>query len=273
MTRMTEISKFTPIGLGTWMMENNPESSVRSLQAGLDAGANHIDTAEMYGSGRVEEIVGEALHGIRDKAYLVSKVLPSNAGYDTTIKACERSLKRLRTSYLDIYLLHWRDGRTPLEDTIRAFEKLKSDGKIRAWGVSNFDVDDMKEIVRLAGPGKVVCNQVYCSLQERAVEYALLPWCRDNGVALVAYSPLSQGRIKDTSGVLQKVAEELNVTPSQAALAFLIRNRDVIAIPKSSDLNRIRENVRSLKIQLSPDQIQRLDRAFPIRPRQSLPMI
>src|ERR1044071_6858589 len=155
------LKSFSSIGLGTWNMERHPEASVRAIRAGIEEGANHIDTAEMYGDGRVEEIVGEAIKGIRDQVFLVSKVLPSHSAYKNVLAACEGSLKHLHVDYLDVYLLHWRDRRTPLEQTFRAFEKLKSDGKIRAWGVSNFNVKDMEEAVALVGEGKIVCNQVY----------------------------------------------------------------------------------------------------------------
>jgi diketogulonate reductase-like aldo/keto reductase len=184
--------QWTPVGLGSWAMERDPKASITALQAGLDAGANHIDTAEMYGDGRAEEIVGEAVRGRRDKIFLVSKVLPSNASYDGTLAACHRSLTRLKTDHLDVYLLQWREHPTDHAETFRAFEKLKADGKISAWGVSNFDVDDMVEAVKVAGEGKIACNQVLYHLEERAIEPELIPWCDAHGVAITAYSPLGK---------------------------------------------------------------------------------
>jgi diketogulonate reductase-like aldo/keto reductase len=274
---MATMKEFTKIGLGSWMMESEPKSAVTALRAGLDEGANHIDTAEMYGSGRVEQIVGEAIYGRRDKVFITSKVLPSNAGYETTIQACERSLQNLRTDYVDLYLLHWREKRTPLGDTFKAFEKLKTDGKIRAWGVSNFDVPDMEEAVKIVGKpdeqaGRLVCDQVYYSIKERAAGVKLLPWCRKHKVRLVAYSPLGQGRLPEHRA-LTDIAADLKVTPAQVALAYLIHDENVIAIPKSSNAERTRENVRAMKIRLTDQQMERLSEAFPVNPRRSLPMV
>ena len=180
------------IGQGTWYIEEaDSATAIAALRRGLDLGMTHIDTAEMYGSGAAEELVGAAIHGRRDEVFLVSKVLPQNASLSGTISACERSLKRLRTDRLDCYLLHWR-GRYPLEDTFAAFEQLRLSGKILSWGVSNFDVSDLDEIRRIAGAGRPACNQVLYHLRERAIEQAVLPWCEENGVAVVAYSPFGQ---------------------------------------------------------------------------------
>src|ERR1700744_3521280 len=177
------------IGQGTWYDENeDPASAIAALRLGLDRGMKHIDTAEMYGSGAAEKLVGQAIAGRRDEVFLVSKVLPQNAGRRTTIKACEKSLLRLKTNRLDCYLLHWR-GRHPLEETVAAFEQLREEGKILSWGVSNFDVDDLDEVWGIAGEGRFACNQVLYHLQERAIEHAVIPWCKQNGVAVVAYSP------------------------------------------------------------------------------------
>src|SRR5262245_29882096 len=180
------------IGLGTWMMESDPRGSVAALRRGMEEGADHVDTAEMYGSGRVEEIVAEALDGLRDKVFVTSKVLPSHAGYDDALRACEASLKRLKTDRLDMYLLHWRED-TPLEETFKAFERLLEQGKILAYGVSNFSVADMEEAVRIAP--KIACDQVLYHLRERAIEFDLIPWCEARGITVVAYSPFFQGKL------------------------------------------------------------------------------
>src|SRR5580692_151024 len=193
------------IGQGTWNMErDNKSGAIAALRRGLDLGMTHVDTAEMYGSGKVEELVGEALAGRRQEAFLVSKVLPQNASYEGTLRACEKSLRRLRTDHLDSYLLHW-PGSHPLEDTIRAFEKLERDGKIRSWGVRNFDVSDLNEALEIAGPGRIACNQVLYHVDERAIEHAVLPWCRIHGVALVAYSPFGSGSFPSESSPRGKV--------------------------------------------------------------------
>jgi diketogulonate reductase-like aldo/keto reductase len=258
---------FTLVGLGTWNMERD-QDPVRALRRGIEAGANHIDTAEMYGDGRVERIVARAVRGIRGEVRLVSKVLPSNASYEGTIKACERSLKNLGTDRLDAYLLHWR-GRHPLEETLAAFERLKRDGKILAYGVSNFDARDLEEAVKIAGPGKIACDQVLYHMRERAVEFDLLPCCLRHGVALVAYSPLGQGRLAG-----EKALEAIpGATAAQAALRFLVRRESVFAIPKSSDPGRCAENVRAALRPLSAEQASMLDKAFAARRRKSLPML
>lgn len=265
--------EFTTVGLGTWMMESDAKAAVAALRRGIEAGANHVDTAEMYGSGRVEEIVGEALAGRwREGVHVVSKVLPEHASYAETVAACERSLKRLKTDRLDVYLLHWRERRTPVEETYRAFEKLKRDGKIRAWGVSNFGVKDLEEAARLAGEANIACNQVLYHLEERAVEFEVLPWCRAHGVGVVAYSPFGQGRLPENAD-LKAVAAAHGATPAQAALSFLTREPEVLAIPKSANAERASENVRAANLRLSADDVRRLDRAFPARPRRRLPTL
>lgn len=264
--------KFTSIGLGTWAMESDPRTAVAALRQGIKEGANHIDTAEMYGAGEVEEIVGDAVKGLRDQVYLVSKVLPSNAGYKGTLKACERSLKHLKTDYLDVYLLHWRENDTPLEETFRAFEKLKEEGKIRAWGVSNFDVNDMEKAVHLVGEGKIICNQVLYHINERAIEFDLIPWCRKHNVAVVAYSPLGQGRLP-RNPELDTVAKEHGTTPAQVILAFLTQDPLVFAIPKSSNIKHVQENVRAMNLHLNQEDILRLNKAFLPQRRRTLPML
>lgn len=264
--------QWTSIGLGTWMMEKNPQTSITALKAGIEEGANHIDTAEMYGDGRVEEIVREAIRGIRANVFLVSKVLPSNADYEGTLAACHRSLKRLNVDYLDLYLLHWRERRTPLAEAFRAFAKLQEQGKIRHWGVSNFNVDDMEEALRLVGPGKIACNQVLYHLGERAIEEKLIPWCRSHKVAVVAYSPFGQGRLPQHP-LLDQLSQAHDATPSQIILSYLTRDPSMFAIPKASQEKHVRENVRAMGIQLTPEDIRKIDAAFPLKTRRSLPMI
>jgi diketogulonate reductase-like aldo/keto reductase len=257
------------LGLGTWNLERDDRASaIAALRRGVDLGLSHIDTAEMYGSGRVEEIVGEALRGIRDRVFLVSKVLPSNASAEGTVRACERSLSRLGTDRLDAYLLHWPSAH-PLEGTIRGFEKLLKDGKIRSYGVSNFDVAGMEEAVRLAGRGRIACNQVLYHLGERTVEHEVLPWCEKRGIATVAYSPLG-ARQFTTGKVLEAVAAARRATPRQIALAFLIRRKGVFAIPKSSSARHVEENAAAAQMVLTDDDVRRLEAAFPPGPWRGL---
>jgi diketogulonate reductase-like aldo/keto reductase len=266
------------IGQGTWNMEGDDRSgAIAALRKGLDLGMTHVDTAEMYGSGKVEDLVGEALAGRRERVFLVSKVLPHNASYDGTLRACEKSLRRLRTDHLDSYLLHW-PGSHPLEDTIRAFEKLEADGKIRSWGVSNFDVADLNEALEIAGPGRIACNQVLYHLDERAIEHAVLPWCAKHRVALVAYSPFGSGSFPPETSprgkVLAEVARAHGATAHQVALAFLLRETAVLAIPKASRSTHTAENGGADAVTLTPEDVRRVDGAFPRgRPRGSLPML
>jgi diketogulonate reductase-like aldo/keto reductase len=255
------------LGQGTWNMERDDHAAaVAALRAGIDAGMTHIDTAEMYGSGRVEELVGEAIAGRRDDLFLVSKVLPNNASFKGVLRACEGSLRRLGTDRLDAYLLHWR-SRHPLEGTIEAFEKLVNDGKIIAWGVSNFDVDDLEEAQAIAGSGRIACNQVLYHLGERAIEHAVLPWCRQHEIAVVAYSPFGSGRFPapGTSGgrVLAEVAAARGAAPHQVALRFLIREPGVFAIPKASQADHAVENAHAAALELTEAELDRIGRAFP----------
>lgn len=266
------------IGQGTWYMERDGrEKAVAALRAGLDAGMSHIDTAEMYGSGIVEEIAGEAIAGRRDEVFLVSKVLPQHASFDGVLRACEGSLGRLRTDHLDVYLLHWR-GSHPLEHTIGAFERLVRDGKIRFWGVSNFDVEDLDEALAIAGEGRMACNQVLYHLQERAIEHEVIPWCKDHGVAVVGYSPFGSGRFPSATSrggrVLAEIARARGITPRQVALAFLVREDSVFTIPKSSNVEHVRENAATEDVELSAEEVERIAEAFPLgqRPR-SLPVL
>ena len=283
-TRM-ELRRFGPtgrevavIGQGTWELENvTRRQAIATLQRGIDLGMTHIDTAEMYGSGAAEEIVGEAIQGRRDEIFLVSKVLPQNASFEGTINACEASLSRLKTDRLDCYLLHWR-GSYPLEDTIAAFDELEEDGKIVNWGVSNFDEQDLDDALKIAGEGTIACDQVLYHLQERAIEHAVLPWCEKHGVAVTAYSPFGHGRFPgpDTIGgrLLKQIAEAHNATPRQVALRFLLRNPFVFAIPKASNPEHAAENAAAGELQLNDDEIAQIDRAFPRGPRpRELPML
>ncbi|MEE9179775.1 MAG: aldo/keto reductase [Vicinamibacteria bacterium] len=260
------------VGQGTWNMEGDDSAqAVRALKRGLDLGMNHIDTAEMYGDGKVERLVARAIDGRRGDAFLVSKVMPGNASYRGTLQACEASLKRLGTDYLDLYLLHW-PGNHPLEETMRAFDELAEAGKIRAYGVSNFDVPGLEEAVRLAGPNRIACNQVLYHLQERTVERQVMPWCEEYGVAVVGYSPFGSGRFAlrgERAKVLGEVASSRGASPRQVTLAFLTRRESLFAIPKSSNHDHVEENHQASEIELSQAELEQLEKAFPVGRRQS----
>ena len=266
------------IGQGSWYIESGDRrQAVAALQRGIEQGMTHIDTAEMYGDGAAESVVGEAIAGRRDAVFLVSKVLPHNASRQGTVAACERSLRALGTDRLDVYLLHWR-GPHPLAETFAAFERLQQDGKIRAWGVSNFDVDDLDEALAVAGPGRIACNQVLYHLGERAIEHAVIPWCRQHGVAVVAYSPFGHDAFpKATSPggrVLAEVAAAHGATARQVALAFLLRQPGVFTIPKASRAAHTEDNAGAGALVLSAADITRIDTAFPRGTRPDhLPMI
>ena len=264
------------IGQGTWKIENGA-GAIAALRRGLDLGMTHLDTAEMYGSGAAEEVVAQAVAGRRDEIFLVSKVLPQNASRRGTILACDRSLARLNTDRLDCYLLHWR-GQHPLEDTIAAFEELKSAGKILSWGVSNFDLPDLEDVRKIAGEGSLVCNQVLYHLEERAIEHAVIPWCEQHGVAVVAYSPFGHGHFpgpRTTGGrVLKQIAAAHNATIRQVALRFLVRRSSLFAIPKAASPEHAAENARAAEFQLSNAEVAQIDKAFPLGSRPShLPML
>lgn len=251
------------LGQGTWHMGERQATraeEVSSLRLGLDLGLTLIDTAEMYADGGAEHVVGEAIAGRRDDAIIVSKVLPSNASLSKTLRACEDSLKRLGTDHIDLYLLHWRGG-VPLSETVEAFERLQQDGKIRAWGVSNFDVDDMEEVEELA-PGKVATNQVLYNLSRRGIAFDLVPWCAERRVPIMAYSPLDEGRLLGNA-TLKRVAAEHGATVAQIALAFVLATPDIIAIPKTGRPDRIRENLAALDIRLTKEDMSTLDAVFP----------
>jgi len=263
------------IGQGTWQMDGRDDAgAIAALRRGLDLGMTHIDTAEMYGE--AEPLVARAIEGRRDEVYLVSKVLPSNASRAGTIRACERSLKRLKTDRLDCYLLHWRGG-NPLAETFAAFEELQRAGKIRSWGVSNFDVDDLDEALSISGKGKIACNQVLYHLQERAIEHAVIPWCEEHKVAVVAYSPFGNGHFVGASSpggrVLKEIADAHGATARQVALAFLTRKPSIFAIPKASNPDHAADNAAAGDLLLSASEIERIDKAFPAGRPKSLPMI
>jgi diketogulonate reductase-like aldo/keto reductase len=267
------------IGQGTWNIEHVPiGTAVEALRRGIDLGMTHIDTAEMYGSGKAEQVIAKAIEGHRDEIFLVSKVLPSNASRKGVVKACENSLARLRTDRLDCYLLHWR-GSHPLRETVAAFDQLIGEGKILSWGVSNFDVDDLEEVYGLSGSYPPACNQVLYHLEERAIEHAVIPWCSSHGIAVVAYSPFgSQSGFPDphTAGgqVLQEIADWHDATPRQVGLRFLLRNPCLLTIPKASTLEHVVDNAQAGDLELSPADALRIDEAFPRGPRpRSLPMI
>jgi diketogulonate reductase-like aldo/keto reductase len=265
------------IGQGTWYIEQaDRAAAIAALRRGIDAGMTHIDTAELYGSGKAEEIVAEAVGGRREEIFLVSKVMPQNASRTGTIRACENTLKRLKTDRLDCYLLHWR-GRHPLEETIAAFEELRAEGKILSWGVSNFDADDLAEAESIAGEGKIACNQVLYHLEERGIEHAVIPWCEAHNVAVVGYSPFGHSSFPGprTKGgkVLGDIAAEHKATPRQIALAFLTRRPSLFAIPKAADPVHVRENAAAAALRLSDAEIRQLDAAFPLGKPGGLAMI
>jgi diketogulonate reductase-like aldo/keto reductase len=265
------------IGQGTWYLDHGDrKAAIAALRRGIEADMTHIDTAEMYGD--AEPVIADAIAGLpREKLFLVSKVLPSNASRRGTITACERSLKRLKTDHLDCYLLHWR-GSYPFEETVAAFEELVASGKIRSWGVSNFDEDDLDELLDVAGEGRIACNQVLYHLQERAIEHAVIPWCERNGVAVVAYSPFGHNDFPSARSkggeVLRAIADAHSASPRQVALAFLTRAPSVLAIPKASSADHAAENAAAGDLKLSDADIAALDKAFPRGPKpRGLPML
>jgi diketogulonate reductase-like aldo/keto reductase len=252
------------LGQGTWGMgedRRRREKEIAALRLGLDLGMRLIDTAEMYGNGGAEEIVSEAIAGRRDEVFLVSKVLPHHASRRGAVAACQASLKRLGTDRLDLYLLHWREE-IPLADTLEGLESLLKSGDIRYWGVSNFDKPDMEELVELEGGSTVATNQVLYNLTRRGVEFDLLPWCRGRHVPVMAYSPIEQGRLLQDS-MLRAVAGRRNASPAQVALAWVLRQEGVIAIPKAANADHVRQNRAALDVRLTEEDLRDLDRAFP----------
>ena len=276
--RFGSISRPVPvIGQGTWNMERDDQAGLlAALRRGVELGMTHIDTAELYGSGRVESLIAPVVAESRNALFLVSKVMPSNASRKGTIAACEKSLKRLGTDRLDCYLLHW-PGNHPLTETIAAFEQLMDDGKILSWGLSNFDERGLEQALKIAGPDKIACNQVLYHLEERAIEHAVIPWCEKHGVAVVAYSPFGSGDFPDPKSeggrTLASVAMAHKVTVRQAALAFLTRHPSVLAIPKASRRAHAEDNAGAGELKLTDTDIAALDRVFPRGTRRSLPMI
>jgi diketogulonate reductase-like aldo/keto reductase len=262
------------LGQGTWNMaerRGRRADEIAALRMGVDLGMTVIDTAEMYGSGAVEELVAEALADRRQEIFLISKVLPQNATRRGTIAACEASLRRLKTDRLDVYLLHWR-GSVPLLETLEAFRALKDQGKIRYWGVSNFDVDDMEEVTSLSATAgsPAATDQVFYNLRRRGIEFDLLPWCRAKGMPVMAYSPLDEGQLVSNRS-LKSIARRLDVTAAQVALAWILRQEGIVAIPKSSNIERVRENRLALDLVLTEDDLVDLDKAFP-PPTRKMPL-
>lgn len=266
------------IGQGTWNMERDDRAAaVEAIRRGLDAGMTHVDTAEMYGSGAVEELVAEAIAGRRDEVFLVSKVLPSNASFKGVLRSCDASLKRLGTDRLDCYLLHW-PGDRPLEGTIAAFEQLVTDGKIRFYGVSNFDEDELEQAVAIAGPQRLACNQLLYHLGERTIEHGAIPASVRHEMAVVGYSPFGSGRFPDPASaggrVLAEIAAAHDATPRQVALAFLVREPGTFVIPKTSSAAHAEENAKAGDLELTETEIRRIDAAFPRgRRRRGVPTL
>jgi diketogulonate reductase-like aldo/keto reductase len=252
------------LGMGTWQMgENarNRQSEIDALRHGLGLGISLIDTAEMYGEGGAEEVIAQAINHRRAEVFLVSKVYPHNASKQGAIAACERSLKRLNTDYLDLYLLHWR-GSIPLAETLEAFQTLQQSGKIRSYGVSNFNVKDMEEANHLKGGNAIATNQVLYNLTRRGIEWNLLPWCRQRNIPIMAYSPIEQGRLLNNR-TLKAIAQARGITAAQVAIAWLLHQEGVIVIPKSSRLDHVEQNRAALDLELSAEELVTLDTAFP----------
>lgn len=254
--------KVSVVGQGTW---NMPKRGIEKMRAGIDLGLTHIDTAEMYG--KAEEYVGEAIRGHREKVFLVSKVMPSNASYEGTLRACDTSLKRLKTDYLDVYLLHWWSGTHPIAETMRAMEDMVDAGKIRFIGVSNFDVKQLRQTQRVLTRNKIVCNQVLYHLRSRGIERSLVPYCELQDIALVGYSPFGQGNFPSPGSkqgkVLAEIAEKHGKTARQVALRFLTRRKSLFTIPKASDPGHIRENAGATGWRLDDDDLKLIDGIFP----------
>lgn len=258
------------LGMGTWRMgeraRDRPDE-VAALRHGLELGFSLIDTAEMYGEGGAEEVIAEAIARRRSEVFLVSKVYPHNASRQGAIAACERSLQRLQTDYLDLYLLHWR-GSTPLAETLDAFQTLQQQGKIRSYGVSNFDMADMQAAMELPGGAAIATDQVLYNLQRRGIELNLLPWCRQRNLPIMAYSPIEQGRLLDQP-VLRAIAQERGVTPAPVAIAWVLHQPGVVAIPKASRIDHVEQNYAAYDLALSAAELERLDAAFPAPTRPS----
>jgi diketogulonate reductase-like aldo/keto reductase len=260
------------LGQGTWHVADDPRArraEVAALRLGLDLGLTLVDTAEMYGDGAAEEVVGEAIAGRRDEVFLVSKVLPSNATRRGTVAACERSLRRLRTDRIDLYLLHWR-GPAPLAETVEGFGALAQRGLIRHWGVSNLDVGELEELVAVPGGAAVQTDQVLYNPARRGIERDLLPWCRARRIPVMAYSPIEQGRILGDAA-LERVAARHGATAAQVALAWVLREPGVVTIPKATGAAHVRDNRAALDLRLGREDLDEIDRAFP-PPRRPVPL-
>jgi len=258
------------------MGENKREraTEIAALRLGIELGMSLIDTAEMYGDGGAEEVIGESIQGQQEDTFVVTKVYPHNASRWKLPKACERSLKRLRIDAIDLYLLHWRERTPPLQETVETFEKLRAAGKIKRWGVSNFDVDDMLELSSLEDGGNCDANQVLYNLENREIEFDLLPRSHKNKIPLMAYSPVGHSGALLRNGTLRKLANRHNATPAQIALAWVLRQPDVIAIPKASTEAHVRDNASSLRIKLTKEDLTELDREFPPpKSKKPLPML
>jgi diketogulonate reductase-like aldo/keto reductase len=267
-------AKVPALGQGTWRMGESKsvhKDEVEAVRLGIELGMTLIDTAEMYGDGGAEEVVGEAIAGQRERVLVVTKVYPYNASRTKMPEACERSLKRLRIDVIDLYLVHWRQKSPPLAETVDAFEKLRSAVNIKRWGVSNFDASDMKELFAIAKGPNCAADQVLYNLEHRGVEVDLVPWCRKNNVPIMAYSPLGHGRGFMTDPTLQKVAQRHGATSAQIALAWLLRQPNVITIPKASNLTHVRENARSIDIELAKADLEEIEHRFP-PPRSKQPL-
>lgn len=269
------------VGQGTWQLEqgsahHQEKQAIETLQIGLDLGMTHIDTAEMYGNGRVEELVWKAIGERRDEVFLVDKVLPSNASYEGTLKACKRSLERLKTNWIDLYLLHWPSDRNPIKETMRAMEKLVDDGVVRFIGVSNFDVAELRKAEQSLSKHRIACDQVLYNLQYREIERHLLPYCNDRQIATVGYSPFGHGTFPSPSTnqgkVLERIAKAHNHTARQVALNFLTRHQNLFTIPKAGEPKHVRENANSSGWSLTEDDISAIDRAFPIQGHEGDPL-
>jgi len=265
------------LGQGTWRMGENTRAhkdEVAALRLGIELGMTLIDTAEMYGEGGAEEVAADAIEGQRDRVFVVTKVYPHNASRTELPKACERSLKRLRIDAIDLYLLHWRETNTRLEETVEAFEKLQGAGKIKRWGVSNFDIHDMEDLWSIENGTNCAANQVFYNLENREIESGLLQWNRNNNIPIMAYSPVGHGRGLLDNATLKKIGKRHHESTSQIGLAWVLRHPGVIAIPKASNEKHVRDNARSIEIKLTGEDLAELDQEFPPpKSKKSLPML
>jgi diketogulonate reductase-like aldo/keto reductase len=262
------------LGQGTWRMgesKSKHAEEVAALRLGIELGMTLIDTAEMYGEGGAEKVVADAIEGQRERVFVVTKVYPHNASRPKMPQACERSLKRLRIDIVDLYLLHWRESTPPLAETVEAFETLRSGGKIRRWGVSNFDLADMEELFAIRNGSACAANQVLYNIENRGIEFDLLPWSQQNKIPVMAYAPVGHGRGLLNNTTLKKIAKRHDATPARIALAWVLSQPGVIAIPKASNPDHVRENARALDIELTKQDLAEVDRAFP-PPRSKQPL-